>query len=160
MHVPKIAAPRPALKTVRACPRPARRARAPPRRFDDGVSLRAEIARKNMYLHDGAPPAGGGPKRMRTGEYGDGGGGMGGGGMGGGGMGGGGMGGDRRGGQRSAGGLQQQDNPPCNTLFVGNLGASVDREELERVFSTQPVGRRAGDRAPRRGGVGWGGGVP
>ena len=33
-----------------------------------------------------------------------------------------------------------KDNPPCNTLFVGNLGDTVDEGELTALFSTQPVG--------------------
>ncbi|XP_020675434.1 cell wall integrity protein scw1 [Dendrobium catenatum] len=31
-----------------------------------------------------------------------------------------------------------KDNPPCNTLFVGNLGESVIEEELRGLFSLQP----------------------
>lgn len=31
------------------------------------------------------------------------------------------------------------DNPPCNTLFVGNLADGVDEAELQGLFSTQPV---------------------
>ncbi|KXZ46586.1 hypothetical protein GPECTOR_42g797 [Gonium pectorale] len=30
------------------------------------------------------------------------------------------------------------DNPPCNTLFVGNLGDGVDEKELTKLFSCQP----------------------
>ncbi|KAL0906407.1 hypothetical protein M5K25_024899 [Dendrobium thyrsiflorum] len=31
-----------------------------------------------------------------------------------------------------------KDNPPCNTLFVGNLGENVVEEELKGLFSIQP----------------------
>ncbi|KAG0452111.1 hypothetical protein HPP92_025865, partial [Vanilla planifolia] len=31
-----------------------------------------------------------------------------------------------------------KDNPPCNTLFVGNLGENVIEEELRSLFSIQP----------------------
>ncbi|KAG0476634.1 hypothetical protein HPP92_013475 [Vanilla planifolia] len=31
-----------------------------------------------------------------------------------------------------------KDNPPCNTLFVGNLGENVLEEELRSLFSIQP----------------------
>ncbi|EFJ46437.1 hypothetical protein VOLCADRAFT_32205, partial [Volvox carteri f. nagariensis] len=30
------------------------------------------------------------------------------------------------------------DNPPCNTLFIGNLGDTVDENELMQVFGNQP----------------------
>ncbi|PNH04670.1 Multidrug resistance-associated protein 5 [Tetrabaena socialis] len=30
------------------------------------------------------------------------------------------------------------DNPPCNTLFIGNLGDTVDEGELTALFSCQP----------------------
>lgn len=33
---------------------------------------------------------------------------------------------------------QQSQNPPCNTLFIGNLTDGVDEEELREVFGTQP----------------------
>ena len=32
----------------------------------------------------------------------------------------------------------ERDNPPCNTLFIGNLGESVLEEELRAVFGPQP----------------------
>ncbi|KAK6118720.1 hypothetical protein DH2020_047525 [Rehmannia glutinosa] len=31
-----------------------------------------------------------------------------------------------------------KDNPPCNTLFIGNLGESINEEELRGLFSVQP----------------------
>ncbi|GAY58567.1 hypothetical protein CUMW_187980 [Citrus unshiu] len=31
-----------------------------------------------------------------------------------------------------------KDNPPCNTLFIGNLGESINEEELRGLFSAQP----------------------
>ena len=31
----------------------------------------------------------------------------------------------------------QRDNPPCNTLFIGNLGDSVNEAELRGLFSHQ-----------------------
>uniref|UniRef100_A0A0D3GXZ4 RRM domain-containing protein n=2 Tax=Oryza TaxID=4527 RepID=A0A0D3GXZ4_9ORYZ len=31
-----------------------------------------------------------------------------------------------------------KDNPPCNTLFIGNLGETVIEEELRSLFSVQP----------------------
>jgi hypothetical protein len=32
-----------------------------------------------------------------------------------------------------------KDNPPCNTLFIGNLGDTVDEAELNGIFASQPV---------------------
>lgn len=32
----------------------------------------------------------------------------------------------------------QSQNPPCNTLFIGNLTDGVDEDELKEVFSTEP----------------------
>ncbi|MQL96517.1 hypothetical protein Taro_029191 [Colocasia esculenta] len=31
-----------------------------------------------------------------------------------------------------------KDNPPCNTLFIGNLGENIIEEELRHIFSAQP----------------------
>ncbi|OAY82399.1 RNA-binding protein with multiple splicing 2 [Ananas comosus] len=31
-----------------------------------------------------------------------------------------------------------KDNPPCNTLFIGNLGENVIEDELRSLFSVQP----------------------
>ncbi|XP_020264745.1 cell wall integrity protein scw1 isoform X3 [Asparagus officinalis] len=31
-----------------------------------------------------------------------------------------------------------KDNPPCNTLFIGNLGENTNEEELRGLFSVQP----------------------
>lgn len=33
-----------------------------------------------------------------------------------------------------------RDNPPCNTLFIGNLSDTVSKQELEGLFAHQPVG--------------------
>jgi hypothetical protein len=35
--------------------------------------------------------------------------------------------------------LNTKDNPPCNTLFIGNLGDTVDEPELQTFFSVHPV---------------------
>lgn len=35
-----------------------------------------------------------------------------------------------------------KDNPPCNTLFIGNLSDSVDEGELQGLFGAQPVSHR------------------
>ncbi|GMH16090.1 hypothetical protein Nepgr_017931 [Nepenthes gracilis] len=31
-----------------------------------------------------------------------------------------------------------KDNPPCNTLFIGNLGENIKEDELRAIFSVQP----------------------
>ncbi|KAI3857320.1 hypothetical protein MKX03_028980, partial [Papaver bracteatum] len=31
-----------------------------------------------------------------------------------------------------------KDNPPCNTLFIGNLGENTVEEELRGIFSVRP----------------------
>ncbi|XAR74041.1 hypothetical protein NMG60_11008200 [Bertholletia excelsa] len=31
-----------------------------------------------------------------------------------------------------------KDNPPCNTLFIGNLGENIKEDELRGLFSVQP----------------------
>ncbi|CAH9138913.1 unnamed protein product [Cuscuta epithymum] len=31
-----------------------------------------------------------------------------------------------------------KDNPPCNTLFIGNLGENINEEELRGLFTGQP----------------------
>ncbi|KAD2806290.1 hypothetical protein E3N88_39667 [Mikania micrantha] len=31
-----------------------------------------------------------------------------------------------------------KDNPPCNTLFIGNLGENINEEDLRGLFSMQP----------------------
>lgn len=33
-----------------------------------------------------------------------------------------------------------RDNPPCNTLFIGNLGDNVNEQELQGLFAGQQVG--------------------
>ena len=113
--------------------------------FDDGATLRAEVARKNMYLADPNAPGGGGAggipggappgqKRLRTGgaDFGGGPGGPGG-------PRGGGPGGGPGGARGGGGGGGAGDNPPCTTLFVGNLSQNVDQNELRAVFESQPV---------------------
>ncbi|KAK1422542.1 hypothetical protein QVD17_25738 [Tagetes erecta] len=35
-------------------------------------------------------------------------------------------------------GMNTKDNPPCNTLFIGNLGENINEEELRGLFSMQP----------------------
>jgi hypothetical protein len=32
-----------------------------------------------------------------------------------------------------------KDNPPCNTLFIGNLGEAVNETELRGLFSRQAL---------------------
>lgn len=39
-----------------------------------------------------------------------------------------------------SGGPSSSDNPPCNTLFVGNLCETVNEAELNSIFAVQPVG--------------------
>ena len=34
--------------------------------------------------------------------------------------------------------LSPQPNPPCNTLFIGNMSDEVSQEELRSLFATQP----------------------
>ncbi|GJX88197.1 cell wall integrity protein SCW1 [Tanacetum coccineum] len=34
--------------------------------------------------------------------------------------------------------VNTKDNPPCNTLFIGNLGESINEEELRGLFTMQP----------------------
>ncbi|PNW79726.1 hypothetical protein CHLRE_08g364700v5 [Chlamydomonas reinhardtii] len=118
-------------------------------RFDENSSLRAEMARKNMYIKDMEPNA----KRARpasgmvvTGGYGvppsggpvGGSGGGGGGGVSGGYSRPGSFGGPGGGGGAAAAAAARDDNPPCNTLFVGNLSDSVDENELRSLFSGSP----------------------
>ncbi|KAL5079543.1 hypothetical protein RYX36_007964 [Vicia faba] len=31
-----------------------------------------------------------------------------------------------------------KDNPPCNTLFIGNLGENINEEEVRGLFTVQP----------------------
>jgi hypothetical protein len=37
------------------------------------------------------------------------------------------------------GGGQLVDNPPCNTLFVGNLAETINEAELMSLFQPHPV---------------------
>lgn len=103
--------------------------------FDDNVLLRAEMAHKNMYIKGEPAPAvavavvG---KRIRTAgsytsSYSGGGAGSGGGApiLGAGPVG-------------YAPVSNMRDNPPCNTLFIGNLGEVVDDGELQALFAAQP----------------------
>jgi len=112
--------------------------------FDDTAVLRCEIARKNMYIKQPAEPEG---KRLRSGPGGT--------------MpalqemypsGGftGSVSGNAFGGvppslpaQPFSGGLAPGssipgDNPPCNTLFIGNLHEGVNEAELSAVFAASP----------------------
>lgn len=98
--------------------------------FDDSVVLRAEMARKNMYMRDEAAATTAGPKRSRgaPGAPGFEGAPSGYGGP------------PPPGAPRGAapGGPSTRDNPPCNTLFVGNLGEAASEAELHTIFSPQP----------------------
>jgi len=91
--------------------------------FDDASVLRCEMARKNMYIKSGEAddPS---IKRPRTSAYGSGG-----------------------YAPSSAPSHRVQavyvpsvgpngDNPPCNTLFVGNLGDNVQESELQALFGS------------------------
>lgn len=105
-------------------------------RFDEEIVLRAEMAHKNMYIKaaDGMPAAAGAMvqgKRLRTaggysGSYSGGGAGS-------------------QGGSSAGGGpvgyapvSNTRDNPPCNTLFIGNLGDAVQEADLHVLFGGQP----------------------
>lgn len=96
--------------------------------FDEASVLRTELARKNMYVKDdgiaiGAPPA----KRARHGEYGAAPPGLGGPpGM------------APVAPQGFAPVSNHKDNPPCSTLFIGNLADSVSETELRGLFGAQP----------------------
>ena len=85
------------------------------RRYEEGAKLRCEMARKNMYVRtDDRPtkayrPEGGTPYGTAYGS--------------GAGAGGG-----------SAGVDRNVDNPPCNTLFIGNLSPAVSDEAIENYF--------------------------
>ncbi|KIY93656.1 hypothetical protein MNEG_14306 [Monoraphidium neglectum] len=99
--------------------------------FDDQSTLRAEMARKNMYLKSAGPGGAGG-------------------------AGGAGMGGLFASPLGSPTGVlpmhlagplrpasfspvtNLRDNPPCNTLFIGNLGDNVNEAELRALMSSQP----------------------
>jgi hypothetical protein len=101
--------------------------------FDEVHALRCELARKNMYIKEdpslkkprfnGAAAAYGAPAPFPGAPF--------------------------------AGGVpppvqpagfapvtNANDNPPCSTLFVGNLGDSVSEAELRGLFGNQPVRRR------------------
>lgn len=40
-------------------------------------------------------------------------------------------------------GKSNRENPPCNTLFIGNLSEGVSKQELEGLFGHQQVGSGA-----------------
>ncbi|CAD7703351.1 unnamed protein product [Ostreobium quekettii] len=80
--------------------------------FDENSILRAEMARKNMYLREDAcakrPRAAGGPEVAPVAPT------------------------------AYAPVTNNRDNPPCNTLFIGNLSDAVSKQELEALFAHQP----------------------
>ena len=104
-------------------------------RFDEATTLRCELARKNMYIKDdqaakrgrygteqypGAYPAAAAPAPQQPAYY-----------------------------QPPPAAVSTgpraytsisntKDNPPCNTLFVGNLGDTVNEAELRGIFASQP----------------------
>eukprot|EP00955_Chlamydomonas_euryale_P010373 111488-Chlamydomonas_euryale.AAC.2 len=84
--------------------------RPPDRSFDESSVLRSEMARKNMYIKADEPSV----KRARTAPA-------------------------APPVAAAPGGGPAGDNPPCNTLFVGNLGDNTTEEELRSVFEATPV---------------------
>ncbi len=92
--------------------------------FDDHTVLRAEMAHKNMYIKDDSkrklaytmPAASGTAATIQPF-----------------------MPGAVRGPIGYAPVSNTKDNPPCNTLFAGNLSDTVSEAELQALFSTQPV---------------------
>ncbi|EFJ50055.1 hypothetical protein VOLCADRAFT_104008 [Volvox carteri f. nagariensis] len=105
-------------------------------RFDENSSLRCEMARKNMYIRDMEPNKRSRPNAPQAGGFG--------------GPGPAGAAGAApafgrpqasygSAGARSGGdGGSRDDNPPCNTLFVGNLSETVDENELRNLFGGAP----------------------
>jgi len=92
--------------------------------------LRCEMARKNMYIKDDAATK---RSRYNDNQYGGSYGGYSGGG--------GGYGGAAASPVQPHGsysGVNTKDNPPCNTLFIGNLGDGTDEVELRSIFGSQP----------------------
>ena len=90
--------------------------RKPLIRFDEGCSLRCEMAHKNMYIRDDSTAQ----KRGRT-EYGQG------------------MFHPTPAQPRAYQAVSNvKDNPPCNTLFIGNLSEGTSETELNVLFGAQP----------------------
>jgi hypothetical protein len=95
--------------------------------FDDHTVLRAEIAHKNMYIKDDGkrrlsyPPAASGTAATIQ-PF---------------------MPGAVRGPLGYAPVSNTKDNPPCNTLFIGNLSDTCSEAELQSLFASQPVGSAA-----------------
>ncbi|KAL6749327.1 hypothetical protein V8C86DRAFT_2850608 [Haematococcus lacustris] len=94
--------------------------------FDENSVLRCEMARKNMYIRNEDPAlkrarvGGGGyagtsypPSASSAAPY-------------------------RPSQPYSGSGGSPADNPPCNTLFVGNLSETVSEAELHAIFGNQP----------------------
>lgn len=101
--------------------------------FDDTSVLRCEMARKNMYVSMKDDPTIKKPRTVGVGPHGAA-------------LG---MPGAPQAGfpgrvglpypsGRLPGGGLEVDNPPCNTLFVGNLGEGVDEAELQELFALSP----------------------
>jgi RNA recognition motif. (a.k.a. RRM, RBD, or RNP domain) len=74
--------------------------------FGDGYRLRAELARKNMYVREGDRPV----KAYRT-EVGA-----------------------APGGTGASYSDRNNDNPPCDTLFIGNVSPNVSDEDITAYF--------------------------
>ncbi len=53
------------------------------------------------------------------------------------------------GGGGGGGGPSGGENPPCNTLFVGNLAEGVNESELQAIFAPHQVRSGAGQEAAR-----------
>jgi RNA recognition motif-containing protein len=83
------------------------------RSFGDGYRLRAEMARKNMYVREGGDRPGDRPVKTYRTEAGP-----------------------AAGGSGSSFGDRDRnnDNPPCDTLFIGNVSPSVSDEEIAAYF--------------------------
>lgn len=100
------------------------------RSFDDAAVLRAEMARKNMYFKDADNGAAKRPRHVPSAtpgyeQYYPG------------------YGGYPPPAAAHASTFQQvsntKDNPPCNTLFIGNLGDNTSEAELRAMFCHMPV---------------------
>eukprot|EP01024_Parvocaulis_polyphysoides_P054167 TRINITY_DN545_c0_g1_i1.p1 TRINITY_DN545_c0_g1~~TRINITY_DN545_c0_g1_i1.p1 ORF type:complete len:334 (-),score=56.16 TRINITY_DN545_c0_g1_i1:3544-4545(-) len=93
--------------------------------FDDSYILRCEMARKNMYIKEDAFAAAAKRQQIYPAQYLYG----------------------MDGYAAAAAPVRPQaygqvtnvrDNPPCNTLFIGNLSDNVDETELRTLFTQQP----------------------